>query len=972
MKAFIPIFLYLLISSATFAADKACTHRHFTCFMTGDGLSDNNVKAIAQDDDGFIWFGTKRGLDRYDGSMFTTKECRDHVSGFSASDISALFADHDHHKIWIGTEKGVFVYDTRTDEFNYLGIAAQNGARMKNWVLTVCGDNGGNVWIVIPEQGVFRYKDDRLHFYDVRNASSDRHLMPSHLFVDTQGRVWLSTWGSGILQYDSSSDTFRCPLSETASAKLKGKKISMLCESGQQIIMAVQEGELLALSPADLSVGKLDIPDISQTMIRNIYSFGEQLWIGTFNGIYLYDCIARTTTHIYGEKFVRTSLSDNVIYSMYCDNSGGMWVGTFSGGVCYMPPSGICVENISFSSDTGIGSSVRIREMVCDNRGRIWVGTENKGLGFIAPESNYITEFPLPEGNHRNVLSLALCGNDTLLCGMFQYGIYVVHTRNNTITHYTSRQLGIGDGCIYSILYDSKGRLWIGTDVGLFEADKRSMTCRPIENMRQKWVYDMTEDHEGRIWMATVGDGVWRYAGNGTWKNLRHDAAHTHSLSNNTVSCVVCSDSGRIIVGTDGGGLCIYRSKTDDFECISSCNFFPDNIIYSVIDDCNGNIWAGTGKGLVCFREKDYSCTLYTQTDGLPANGFNRKAMLKLPDGRFLLGCMDGLVTFSPYGRAHGMPKSRIYITDIKTGNRDAVVGCSGISFRGAVRHTEKIVLKNDFPGISLHFAIPEHPSAAVYNCFFRMRPMETEWKRVGARWVVDYPNLPHGNYILEIKATYGNHDVAIKRLHVTVLPAWWQTNAALILYAFAALLIAFIAVKLYKRRKQKKLKLMQLMHDADRRKKKEEAKADMFEALTQGIRIRQDCWSSAPNNQFVTDNTDDEFRQKVIAVICANVTDENFNVERMAELMLMSRSTLLRRMKSTFEESPADIIRMMRLRKAAELIKSGNYRIGEICFMVGFSSSSYFSKLFYRQFGMSPTEYEKYCKNTRPPASTR
>lgn len=203
------------------------------------GLSQSNVKTIIQDSYGFIWFGTKNGLNRYDGQRVVQFDCKDYVLQRSNQNISALFED-DRHILWIGTDEGVFQYDPAADVFTFLDAQTDKGETITTWISTILKDEKGNIWICAPSQGVFRYDEKKLYRYsDFPNGS-----YPHNLCICDNGDIYAVSWYTGLLKYDAHNQHFVQIKEDAKGRSLLNLEINTLSQQGDFLIMSIQNGDL--------------------------------------------------------------------------------------------------------------------------------------------------------------------------------------------------------------------------------------------------------------------------------------------------------------------------------------------------------------------------------------------------------------------------------------------------------------------------------------------------------------------------------------------------------------------------------------------------------------------------------------------------------------------------------------------------------------------------------------------------------
>ena len=286
MKKTLLILCCLYVVFTLQAVDRGLSNFYFSHITGENGLSQSNVKAIIQDSYGFMWFGTKNGLNRFDGTSIVQMNCDDYVAGTGNHNISALFEDKER-QLWVGTDRGVYRYNPALDIFTAMNMETEEGVNMNNWVSNIVADSIGNIWIVIPDQGVFRYKDEKLYFYEVTNKEHFKTEAPDCILVRPDGDVWVGTWGVGLFRYDRNTDKFEQYCVDKTGRSLKGKNINFICNYGDWIAMAIHEGELMKYNPGTNQLVKIDIPEANHTFVRNVACFDNELWVGTHEGLFV-------------------------------------------------------------------------------------------------------------------------------------------------------------------------------------------------------------------------------------------------------------------------------------------------------------------------------------------------------------------------------------------------------------------------------------------------------------------------------------------------------------------------------------------------------------------------------------------------------------------------------------------------------------------------------------------------------------
>ena len=226
------------------------------------GLSQSNVKAIIQDSYGFIWFGTKNGLNRYDGQRVVQFDCNDYARQRSNQNISTLFED-DRHILWIGTDEGVFRYDPAADVFTFLDAQTDKGETITTWISTILKDEKGNIWICAPSQGVFRYDEKKLYRYsDFPNGS-----YPHNICICDNGDIYAVSWYTGLLKYDAHNQNFVQIKEDAMGRSLLNMEINTLSQQGDFLIMSIQNGDL-----KKYNIRKSILEDITLQSLRHTFT----------------------------------------------------------------------------------------------------------------------------------------------------------------------------------------------------------------------------------------------------------------------------------------------------------------------------------------------------------------------------------------------------------------------------------------------------------------------------------------------------------------------------------------------------------------------------------------------------------------------------------------------------------------------------------------------------------------------------
>ncbi len=815
-----------------FLAPVQAQQRFFLPLDTRNGLSENNVKCIVQDNAGFMWFGTKNGLNRYDGVSFKLYNVDDYVKKCGNHNVSALYEDNSH-RLWVGTDKGVYIFDPVQETFTLFDTTVSSGEKIDNWIARIMGDRHGNVWIIAPNQGAFRYElsTKRLFLYNYSHAAYDYHDNPSCICMRQNGDVWFATDGGGLLRYDSKEQRMTVVTEDRNGNTLCGYEFYAMCDYGEWIAIADHEGRLMKYNPTTKELKDVNAPNVHYKLLRALLYDGKELCVGTQDGLYFVDEAVGREEQIKANNLHPYGLASNMIYSLYHDRDGGLWVGTIYNGVFYMPRNGMKFRNFIPIPGQNSLSGRNIRELRNDSMGRVWIASEEGTLDVYDPYTGLFRNVDVTKykgGNNRLAL---MQDGDKMWVGVFKNGVDVIDIHSLQSNHYSPSQLGIyAEGSPYALFKDSKSRIWMGTGRGVYLKGE-GMHFFKIDVLEDAFIQDIAEDRNGNIWVASMGSGVYVYSPQ-TGKVKRFCVnGKGNSISSNSVSSVSFDHNGNPWFATDRGGICRYDMKTKRFESFSSGNFLPDDVTYKMLEDKNGNLWFGTNHGLVCFNPSSHSVAVYGSWNGLIDNQFSYKSAVKTAKGTFLFGGMSGLVEFDPLVIT---PKAqRIFITNIRINGCEQRPG-EGI-LDGNILQTEKIHLPHDMNNVSFDVSNQNYDGTQSKLYEYKMEGVDGEWNRSLGGTAIAYTRLQPGKYTFMVRPA-GN-EKAVRKLVIVVNHPWYSTIWAKTVYFLMLCCVVYLLLRMYHQRQIRHLKRRERAMNEERDKELLKAKISFFTNITHELR---------------------------------------------------------------------------------------------------------------------------------------
>jgi len=774
-------------------AQSGLYFRHFTIQQ---GLSQNTVTCILQDNTGFLWFGTEDGLNRYNGyDVDIFKHDPSDARTISHSNIRCIFEDG-QGILWIGTDDGLNSFERSTEKFiHYQNDSKNSNSISSNVISGITEDKNGVLWIG-TNNGLNRYdpstKKWSVFQHGQRSASLSNNNI-SCIAIDKEGMVWIGTNGGGLNKFDNGNFTVykNDPANERS---LSENTITAIYpdKSGDIWIGTVNEG----LNKLDKSSGgfihfKNNPADETSISQNSVFSLCEDsqgiLWAGTLGGG-LNGLNKSTGKFMLYKNDVQnpSSISNNSIWSLYQDRAGALWIGTREG-VNILDKRMKRFETLLPNANSTNNNIYSICE---DEQGTLWFGILGEGL--VSIEKNGTRK--IYQNNPSDVNSI-ISNNVFSLCedkeGLIWIGTYdgldAYNRKSNKFTHYTNSEenkFSLSDNYVRALLADNTGTLWIGTyGGGLNSFDKPTGNFTSYKkdagqnSFNSNLVTCLFEDNSGVLYIGTFGDGLFTYNGDSkTFTNYKNDPADAKSLSNNFIHCITSDRSGKIWIGTYGGGLNAFAANTKTFLRYTERDGLSNNVINGIVPDVNGHLWLSTNKGLNKFifssdsaRGKNNVRT-YDSQDGAQ-NKYNEGAFFKSKNGKIFFGGVTGYNAFFSEDIKDNPYQPPVVITRFYLFEKPHSMDTMITSKRSVVLSYRQNFFSFEFAG--LNYTYPEKNQYA-----YMMEGLDKTWNYCNNRRYAAYTNIDPGEYTFRIIAS--NNDGVWNEqgtfLRITITPPFWKT----------------------------------------------------------------------------------------------------------------------------------------------------------------------------------------------------
>lgn len=795
----------LLLSMLYFVAANHGQSVQFRKLTSNQGLSHNTVYAISQDEKGQMWFATREGLNRYDSYQIKNYYIKDSLPGVSPDKIAAILCKKD--SIYIATEDGLYIYDQKTDQI------ARSQALLARLSVLCLFKSAANVYVGTTN-GLFKLAGNTSRLISPKNSavrameqlSPDRFLISignKLEIIDKEGKVWKT--------FDA--HTF-APLAvgnfDVFNMYKDGRGFIWLCTNHGLYYFDNDRQAFVRLhfSPAESR---------EVNTVRAITSTDKDLlYIGTENGLYTYQ-LSTGKSENYGQSFDNSpkKLNDKAVYSAFLAKDGSIWLGTYFGGINYIPSNTYAFERI-MAQDNGKGLSGKaVSQMMEDSNRNIWIGTEDGGITIYNPlkdRYSYINKTTSPFYlSINNVHAIHADGYGNIWVGTFLGGLHKFDLKTQQTTIYTNKPgdtNSLSSDNVYAIYRDSRGTLWIGTQAGvnIFNYQTGNFSRFRPEVFGNKFIYDITEDKNGDIWFCTRFAGIYRYNPiGGSFNHYSADGPNPVLTSNQVIS--LYQDSKQDLwFGSLGGGVMLFDFKSDTFKSFTTADGLPNNNVYGILEDGAGYMWLTTNRGLSKYDPATAHFTNYNNKYGLPSNQFNFKSYLKSSEGSLYFGSINGLCFFHPEKIAAKHPLVPLIFTDFQLFNKTVIPSAHSVLPK-QIDYTHHIKLSYNQNVFTINYAAIDYANPGSTNYAYYLKGFEDRWNYVSGKNSITYTNLSPGNYTFYVMAlTADGAPQSVQRsIEITVMPPFYQTKLAYLLYFLLLLLLIWLYTRFIKFLHQKK-----------------------------------------------------------------------------------------------------------------------------------------------------------------------
>lgn len=849
----------------------------FRNYTVNNGMSSNTVWNIIQDDQGYMWFGTKNGLNRFDGHTFKIYQAHADLSTPSGNSFIHAICKYDSTRFWVGTADGLYIMDLVKESFTKVKALGSD------LVFSILKDDRGYVWIGTRSTGLYKYDIAKNRFYNYRKR--DREPSISHnqirkLELDDDGNIWIGTFGEGVDVLNPVTGTIRHIKAGNSDQQISSNFILTLYKDLEgNMWIGTLSGGLNCWSKKEnkFKIYKSGGADaISDNIIRAIYQPDKnKLYIGTEKGLNVLDLEQQKFTAYTNNINDPYSISDNAIYYIYPDKDGGIWVGTYFGGVNYFAKDS---PGFNYYYHTGASDALSGKAVSCfleDMPGYFWVGTENGGLNYFDSHTGKFKKYPFSPQHEKlsynNIHALYKDKEGNLWVGTFSGGLNVINLKTGKIKHYlhnASDPTSLSSNSVYSITEDRKGNIWIGTvkGVNIYDKERDAFIRVTAMDLPNNCIYKIYEDALGNLWIATFESGViCRKAGTDEWVQY---ATHNSGLSSNRVIALHDDGRGNIWIGTDGGGLNKLNIFTQKVTSFLGRNGIP-TIVFGILNDNAGNIWLSTNDGILKFSENPFVVLSFTNAINFNNRLYNYNAYYKASDGKMLMGSINGLTTFYPEQITLFPDQNDIVpvLTSFRLFNEEVAFNKENAPLNVAPSYATTIKLNYKQSVLSFGYAALSYKDPDRIKYAYKMEGFDANWNEVGTQRIATYTNLPPGSYTFKVKATdvYGNWSKSTADVKIVIKPPFYRTTFAYILYVILIASSIWLLKNYYRRREQAKNAIKLERMKAQKEHEFYQQKIDFFTTMAHEIRTPLSLIMAPLEKLLTTENNPETLKQLTV-----------------------------------------------------------------------------------------------------------
>ena len=793
------------------------------------GLSNNYVVSIAQDKQGFLWFATEEGLNKFDGTRFITFYKNDpskNSQSITGNELNRIYADPERPVVWIATQRdGLNAYNYHSQTFTAYQHDPQNPhSLMTNDVTDIAASaqSTDGLWISTYYRGI-DYLDITTGQFTHYNKTTVPALDCEQTWTMLDGgddNLYIGhvNGGFSILSLkDKSVRNFKNEPDNPNS--LPGDDVrTILKDSNGNIWLGTDKGlALYNAATRNFVTFRQNPNDKYGTLSSRIFSIRQmndnKLWIASeLNGIAILDLKQsqflspkQITFEFLREGDDNRSLSNASVRYIYQDSFNNIWIGTWGGGINFISSEPPLFTTIDYSPipDNENSLNNKVVSSICtDRQGRLWVGTDGGGIN-VFENNRRIAIYKKETGDLQanSVLSAFRDSRDNLWFGAFQGSISHYNTRTKTFRSISP--MGKSNLDVRVFYEDNQHRIWIGCSEGIFVYNPDNMEVvqhyhTGNSELHGNFIRSIAQDDKGRFWIGTFGDGMGVYSPD---FHLVRKYIQREGFCSNTINQIYRDKQERMWIATGDGLVCFNSPDNPDYKTYQRKDGLVNTCIQAITEDQTGNIWFSSNKGIGCYVTKKDCFYYYGHSDDVPAGSFMSASVARNTDGSIYFGSINGVCCFTPNITMSELKTPPVVITEMKIFERldNQESNDTFVSLLEG-KEVELTHARNTF---SLTFNVQNYSLVNQMEYAYMLKGLENSWYTVNENNSVTFRNIPPGKYEFLIKARVHNQEWPDEATSLTIRinPPLWLTWWAKLVYILASISIIYLILHAYKKK---------------------------------------------------------------------------------------------------------------------------------------------------------------------------
>jgi len=817
------LFLIIFFSNTGYTQDNPVKFLDIS-----DGLSNNSVTAIYQDNEGYMWFGTYDGLNRYDGYDF--KVLRNRINDKNSLQFNTIYSieGDTQNNIWVGGTNGICIYNKTKAIFHSVSYSFTNNKQqvLKDIIHQTCAISNNLVLVASQNLGLIAFDNGSFTGKPVPLKIGNKSITNYDAIAIQKDKKNLHRWvyvrNVGICDYHKDSKNVKLifPLS------LEVKKMKL-----------ASDGNLWLGTDEGLFLFNLKTGSISENYFSNKCSITDilidnkkEMWVTT-DGCGIYKIIGTNKKAIPYNAINDNQLAkSNSVWSLYKDKSGNKWFGSLRGGISMLSSTPKYFKSVS---DKAKDPAENFILSFCeDDKSNVWVGTDGAGLKYWDRKSDtYINYSNKISSNF--ITGIVRDDNNDIWLSTWAGGVNRINKKNNTVSLFScynpfTKQI---EKNIWFVYKDSKSNIWASaTNEGSLYVFDRSSGNFKIFDKNLKNLQCLTETSDGILW-------------GGNYTTLfsidKKSRKINKTIIGNPIRCIHEDKDKNLWLGTQEGGLLLFDRKKNTFKRLSTDEGLPSNTILRLLEDKEGNLWMSTYNGICRFDKKRKTFRNFSVNDGLQSNQFSFNAGVKLSTGEFLFGGINGFTIFFPQAIKGSNQKNNLLLTNFYVNNQPIEDSKAEVVLPSNSGKIKEVKLAYDQTSLSLEFVAIDYDNADKINYAYFLEGWDEQWNYVGHTRKANYSRLPEGKYFFKVKTTNfkGGWNKEASLVAIEVLPPWYRTWWAYSLYLLGLLAILLAYMEYHKNKEKLKYKVKIAELESKKEKEIAEKQSSMFTYISHEFR---------------------------------------------------------------------------------------------------------------------------------------